>query len=153
MDGKCVLEKNVLFLRLIHFEMMDVNKEMMIKKNIPFGRVAQPFNTVCRRSAPWPLPSSADPSLSSVSLPALLSLHIYKAVCFSCHRTGKHFEFQPGGLKWSCWPVVQHFLFISWLPILSPITLFWSVVLIHFQKNATFCLDFFSFFFVFFFFF
>lgn len=34
------------------------------------------------------------PSLSSVSLPSLLSLHIYKATGFSYHPTRKDAEFQ-----------------------------------------------------------
>lgn len=117
------------FSRFLHFQMME-----LIEKWWPPPRTKQLSH----------LTQSADgrhrdrflplltPSLSSISLPALLSLHIYKAACFIYHQTGKQVEFQAGGLM-SCWPVFQHFLFVSWFLVLTPITLFWSVVLIHFQ--------------------
>lgn len=44
------------FFRFLHFQMME-----LIEKWWPPHKAAQPFNTVCRRPAPWPLPSSADP--------------------------------------------------------------------------------------------
>lgn len=46
------------------------------------------------------------PSLSSVSLPSLLSLHIYKATGFTYRPTGKHAAFQPAVvvlLTLACW--------------------------------------------------
>lgn len=61
----------------------------------PFDRAARPFYTACRRSDRDHFLPPLTPSLSSVSLPSLLSLHIYKATGFTYRPTGKHAEFQP----------------------------------------------------------
>lgn len=43
------------------------------------------------------------PSLSSVSLLSLLSLHVYKAAGFTYRPTGKHAEFQPDARFFWLW--------------------------------------------------
>lgn len=135
------------FFRFFHFQMMELIEKWW--KNTVFDQVAQPFNTVSRRSGPWPLPSSADP---------FRFFYLLTSIAFTAHLQGGllHFPWNRKACWNSAWWADVLLASVSAFPVYLMVLVSNYLVLICWifpfsnlkeDKNMTFCLDiFFSFF-------